>query len=1195
MLSGVGGYVWNDLNHNGVKDTTDPNQPIDTNVPGVTVKIFASPNGVVGDQDDFLAGQTVTDANGHYQFDFSNLPSGDGFYLVFQSPKGYVFTTEHGVDNGDLSSVVDAKGMTVMFGAPSLPTTVWRYNAGIFAAPGLAFAEQMSGASSNAWASSKAVATDAAGNVYVAGYFQGTVDFDPGPNTFNLTSTSNEVYVAKYTSRGAFVWAKDMAGTTLDATSWGPALAVATDGSVYVTGDFTGTVDLDPGPGVFNSTSIGGYDIFVTKLDSAGNFLWADTYHSIGNDVSMEIAVTPDGGACVAGSTNGSILVAKMSASGGYVWTETMSGTGPGQANGVAVGTDGSVFLSGFFSGTINLNPGSGTSSHTSAGDAAAFVEKLSSAGNFVWAYDMSQSGTDAGFADIALGTDGSIYTTGHVWITGPYSPPTDGSTPAILPEPLQDTSGPIVCKLSSTGRLVWAAGTGEATNRTGASKPVATGQGIKITVGPDGNIYSTGYFNGAVDSTTGVVYDLVDFDPGQGTFGLTASPSDTAFVLELDSAGKFVWADSLDKPAASAANFSQGIGIVVGADKSVYAVGRFGGTADFAPGGDTYNLTANTQNAFLFKLLPPGLSISDVVVVENPPQGGKKDGRLDVTDQGFEITWAVNGISSTTWTTLVLIDNTLVTTIYGPYSVGGGTYFVGGAFGPLSQGTHSYTIALGDNVQANAFYSGNFDVLAPNYAISNITIAEATTKNGVVDSTDRILLTWVVTGADKVTSPYLWIDGNQVATINGPYAASDGSYTLSSVVGPLAPGTHTGKIQVADSTKYPVNQSFTFAVQNGGPVIDKVVVAEATAKNGQLDSNDQLVITWAVEGANSVVSRSLKVDGVLVASIYGPYVGVAGAWYFAGVFGPLAAGTHYYAISSAGTTGAAATTSGSFKVLSSTPTISNVVVAEATPKNGVLNSTDQLVLTWAVNGAARVASSSLNVDGKPVTVICGPYAAGVNTWYIAGVFGPLGVGTHSYTIQSKDGKGNAAGYSGSFSVVAALTVETSASPTGQIQLLTDGQLQPIVAAAEQRWASALGKNVSAAFNGVTVQLADLPAGMLGETLGKTILIDRDAAGYGWFVDSTPNDDVEFADLLGSHTLAAQKGTAAAQRVDLLTTVMHEMGHVLGDGDLAAMVDDLMNGDLPLGARRTLSNLDLIGVRSAKHESTDWLFDTVGS
>ena len=65
--------------------------------------------------------------------------------------------------------------------------------------------------------------------------------------------------------------------------------------------------------------------------------------------------------------------------------------------------------------------------------------------------------------------------------------------------------------------------------------------------------------------------------------------------------------------------------------------------------------------------------------------------------------------------------------------------------------------------------------------------------------------------------------------------------------------------------------------------------------------------------------------------------------------------------------------------------------------------------------------------------------------------------------------------------------------------------------------------------------------------IGKTILIDRDAAGYGWFIDPTPQDDAEFTPL-AADVLAARPQTAAAGHADLLTAVMHEMGHVLGYG-----------------------------------------------
>jgi hypothetical protein len=117
------------------------------------------------------------------------------------------------------------------------------------------------------------IAVDAAGNVYTTGYFEGTADFDPSAGVFNLTSAGSvDIFVSKLDASGNFVWAKAMGGTSIDQAT---SIAVDASNNVYTTGYFYNTADFDPSAGVANLTSAGSGDIFVSKLDASGNFVWA--------------------------------------------------------------------------------------------------------------------------------------------------------------------------------------------------------------------------------------------------------------------------------------------------------------------------------------------------------------------------------------------------------------------------------------------------------------------------------------------------------------------------------------------------------------------------------------------------------------------------------------------------------------------------------------------------------------------------------------------------------------------------------------------------------------------------------------------------------------------------------------------------------------------------------------------------------
>ncbi len=136
----------------------------------------------------------------------------------------------------------------------------------------------------------------------------------------------------------------------------------------------------------------------------------------------------------------------------------------------------------------------------------------------------------------------------------------------------------------------------------------------------------------------------------------------------------------------------------------------------------------------------------------------------------------------------------------------------------------------------------------------------------------------------------------------------------------------------------------------------------------------------------------------------------------------------------------------------------------------------------------------------------------------------------------------------------------------------TAGDLAATLHEATLRWAaSGLDAATLARFDQVSIQLADLSGQLLGEDSGDTIFIDRDAAGYGWFIDHSLNDDSEFS-LTGSDLVA---GTGpAAGHMDLLTVVAHELGHVAGldHSDSGLMSDHLADSTRKIGA---ISNLDI--------------------
>ncbi|PSJ38893.1 beta strand repeat-containing protein [Allosphingosinicella deserti] len=135
---------------------------------------------------------------------------------------------------------------------------------------------------------------------------------------------------------------------------------------------------------------------------------------------------------------------------------------------------------------------------------------------------------------------------------------------------------------------------------------------------------------------------------------------------------------------------------------------------------------------------------------------------------------------------------------------------------------------------------------------------------------------------------------------------------------------------------------------------------------------------------------------------------------------------------------------------------------------------------------------------------------------------------------------------------------------------LTPAELALIVDAAIARWAAAGATDAQlAAMRGVAVSIDTLAGLQLAESGGGTIRIDDNGAGFSWFVDATPGDDAEYQ-AAGGRLSAVDALAAAGTRIDLLTVVMHELGHQIGLGDEYGMGDraDLMFGTINPGERR---------------------------
>lgn len=387
----------------------------------------------------------------------------------------------------------------------------------------------------------RGIGTDNTDNIYIAGLFSATVDFDPGPGVVYGAATGfTAFYIASYTDNGTLRWLRTMGGngTSIDMD----AFTTDANGNVYVSGYFFGTIDFDGTAATdFHSSAVGAFDIFLTKYDSAGNYQFTLTFpgtsfFNLGKGITTDAAgniyfcgyfsgdvdFDPTAGQNILnGAGFKDIFIAKYSSTGLLQWVKQIGNADDQTAFDIAVSVSGSLYITGSFDGPLDFNPGPGINNFISQGNSDIFILKLDNAGNYIWNKQIGDTDIDEGH-QLMLGVNDEIYITGFFGWTTDFDP-----GPAVTTLTSVGSDDIFILKMDTMGSFKWARSIGSSN----------LDEGIDIRTLANGDVCTYILFR-----------DATDVDPGNGVN--IFSPSGTGYsdlaLVCLDSLGTYKWAEQI-------------------------------------------------------------------------------------------------------------------------------------------------------------------------------------------------------------------------------------------------------------------------------------------------------------------------------------------------------------------------------------------------------------------------------------------------------------------------------------------------------------------------------------------------------------------------------------------------------------------------------------------------------------------------
>ena len=329
-------------------------------------------------------------------------------------------------------------------------------------------------------------------------------------------------------------WAIKMGGTNTDQ---GKSMVVDESGNTYITGNFQGTADFDPGNGIYNLISNGAIDIFLAKYAPDGSFIWAKNIGGVNIDGANSIAIDGSGNLIVTGYFRSTVdfdpdnetynlssigqddvFFAKYAPDGSFIWAKSFGGTSYDYGGSIVVDGIGNLYIIGYFEDTADFDPGIGT--HiliNNSGGRDVYFAKYAPDGSFIWAYSFGDTPWDFG-RSIAVDESGNVYITGEFEGTADFDPGV-----GIYNLTSNGLSDIFFAKYSSDGSFLWAANFGGISYDYGGS----------VFIDGSGNLYITGGFQGTAD-----------FDPSGGIHNLISAGNLDIFFAKYSSDGSLIWAN---------------------------------------------------------------------------------------------------------------------------------------------------------------------------------------------------------------------------------------------------------------------------------------------------------------------------------------------------------------------------------------------------------------------------------------------------------------------------------------------------------------------------------------------------------------------------------------------------------------------------------------------------------------------------